>query len=78
MKGGCIYWYPQTILMGDMWFDDVFISVGGQNGDSGALWLDYDRRVHGMLFAYYYDDWAFYMRWQHVANAWTINIATHD
>lgn len=82
VQGGCINDYPLTIYVPWLnnqlaWFTDIFKADNClTSGDSGALWLDYDRRVHGMYFAGAGCN-SYFQRWQHVHNGWTITIATY-
>ncbi|MES4787764.1 MAG: hypothetical protein C4294_20340 [Nitrospiraceae bacterium] len=83
---GCIWAYPQIFTV--PWlngqpavFDDIFFATNSpQLGDSGALWLDNDRRVHGMMFASTVDGVGYmhsvYQRWAHVQWGWNVGINT--
>jgi len=69
----CYGWFN----LGTACFRDVFRATNGvAQGDSGSLWLDNDRRVHGMFYGLQGPNAGMYMRWQHVENGWTISIAT--
>lgn len=83
VTSGCITAYPSTIQIYEgsspAYFKECFDmntgSPSAQSGDSGSLWLDQNLRVHGMLgWVGGNDTW--FMRWQNVANAWSVLIAT--
>ena len=85
---GCINGYPSLIQVnynaGPGFLTDSFYATNfGQGGDSGSLWLDFDRRVHGTLVSTgtvpgnpnQVATW--FGRWWWVQEGWNVNIATN-
>ncbi len=84
---GCNWLYPYTVSIQDdttgisYWYGDTFLANNWiVKGDSGSLWFDYDRRVHGMLIGGTVDGVGYthgvYGRWQHVKEVWNVTINT--